>query len=220
MKPKRIAAILLVLLGSSIAATATAQIPDRIVYEGKEYDLQTNPMEDYFNRNPSKRPKGSVVSSALWRGYIATFEISDNVLYLKDISIEVSKKTTDGSFDTEPKSVLRDVVPEGGRLKIDWFTGLLVLPYGKLVSYVHMGYGSTFEKYVLIEVDRGDFRKAKRFDNPEYEKFKARQFEAFRKTPEYRELVEKMKKDGSNQAFIDSFLRSFVTSYTTRILED
>ena len=34
----------------------------------------------------------------------------------------------------------------------DWYTGVLVIPRGRQVSYVHMGYGSTYERYVLLEV--------------------------------------------------------------------
>jgi hypothetical protein len=203
------------------SAFATAQAPDRIIYNGQEYSLHTNPMEEYFAKYPEKKPTSEVRSSGLWRGYIATFEVADNSLFLKDIGVLVSKKTESGGFDTEMKSVIADLVPAGKKLKIDWFTGLLVLPSGKIVNYVHMGYGSTFEKYTLIEIDKGEFKKAKDFDYQAYDKFKERQFEAFKKTPEYKKMVDDMKKDGDrDQKFIDSFLKGFVTDYTTKILVD
>lgn len=31
---------------------ATAQYPDKIIYEGGEYDLHTNPMDVYFRKHP------------------------------------------------------------------------------------------------------------------------------------------------------------------------
>lgn len=202
-------------------AFATAQTPDKIIYRGKQYMLHSNPLEAYFEKNPDKRPTSGMTSSALWRGYVATFEIADNALMLKDIEIMVSKKTEDGSFDYDWKSVIADVVPSGTKLKIDWMTGILVIPHGEIVDYVHMGYGSTFENYILIEVSNGDFVKAKEIGYKAYAAFRDRQFEAFKKTDEYKKLVEELKKDGkSSDEFIESFLRSFVISYSSKILVD
>ena len=100
--------------------------------------LFTNPMESYFTQYPDKRPKNDVELTSLWRGYVATFEINDNQLYLKDIEIIDSNKK-----GIEWKSVLNEIFPNQEHIKIDWMTGLLVIPSGKLVNYVHMGYAST-----------------------------------------------------------------------------
>ncbi|MBF0104560.1 MAG: hypothetical protein HQM16_04450 [Deltaproteobacteria bacterium] len=113
-------------------AFATAQYPDKIVYNGKKYALYTNPMESYFNQHPSKRPKGGVDSTALWRGYVATFEIRDQTLLLKDIEIEVLTKTKEHNNEYQWKSVINKIVHKGQTLPIEWFTGTLVLPSGQL----------------------------------------------------------------------------------------
>lgn len=221
MKETRIIALLFLVCMMAVSAFATAQYPDKIFYNGKEYMLHTNPMEAYFERKPDKRPKGGIISSALWRGYVAIFEIESSHLFLKDIQIMVRKDTSDRSFDLEWKSAIADVVPKGERLKIDWFTGLLVLPHGKQVNYVHMGYGSTYENYILIEVASGNFNRAKEFGFAEYEKFKDRQFAEFKKTPEYKKHIDEARKEKDfDQKFMDDFLRSFVTNYTSKILVD
>ena len=45
-------------------------------------------MESFFNKYPEKHPKKDLShSTALWRGYLATFEIRGRQLYLKDIEI-------------------------------------------------------------------------------------------------------------------------------------
>jgi len=213
--------VLLAVLFGVNQALATAQMPDKIFYNGQEYALHSNPMEDYFEKFPDKKPKTGMVSSALWRGYVATFEISDGALVLKDIQAEVPKKDSGKSFDTEWKSFLSDIAPDNKRLKIDWFTGILVLPYGKLINYVHMGYGSTFENYILLEINNGDFKQSREFNHKEYEKFKERQFEAFKKTGEYKKLYDDLKKrEGSTDEFINSFIKGFVVSYSSKILVD
>jgi hypothetical protein len=209
---------LLVALFSGASAFATAQSPDKIIYEGKEYALYSNPLEPYFTKNPEKRPRPQIMSSALWRGYVATFEIKDKQLFLKDIEIQYSDSVSAGAYKF--RSVMQDVFPGQQEVKIGWITGLLVLPHGERVNYVHMGYGSTYEKYILLEIDKGDLKNAKRLKHKEYEKFKERQFQAFKKTDEYKTLKEDLHKKGYSEDLIDSFLKSFVTDYTSMILTD
>ncbi len=199
---------------------ATAQYPDKIIYIGKEYDLHSNPLEEYFEKNPDKRPEGGIMSTALWRGYVATFEVKDSQLYLKDIEIQYHDTTSKESYPYKWKSVISEVFPGQKVVKINWLTGLLAIPHGKLVNYVHMGYGSTYKNYILLEFNKGDLKREKRFKYKQYEKFKERQFQAFKQTAEYKKIKSDFQKDGSSDEFIDSFLRDFVTKYTSKILTE
>ncbi|SDL86291.1 hypothetical protein SAMN05421823_108307 [Catalinimonas alkaloidigena] len=199
---------------------ATAQYPDKIIYNGKEYSLHSNPLEMYFEKYPDKRPKDGAMSTALWRGYVATFEVKDSQLFLKDIEIQYHDTTSKESYPYKWCSVIKEVFPDQKDIKIDWLTGLLVIPHGKLVNYVHMGYGSTYKNYILLEIDNGDLKKEKRFKYEEYEKFKERQFQVFKQTDEYKKIKADLQKDGSSDEFIDSFLRSYVTEYTSKILTE
>lgn len=178
----KIILVILISFFSFSKAFATAQYPDRIIFNNKEYSLFTNPLERYFVKNEDKRPKGGVISTALWRGYVATFEIIENQFYVKDIEIEIRNKTSDG---TEWKSVIDEVFPKTEDRKIDWFNGLLILPYGELINYVHMGYESTYENYIIIEIDKGKYLKSKDLNYKEYENLKERQFEAFYNSNEH-----------------------------------
>lgn len=199
---------------------ATAQYPDKIIYNGKEYSLHSNPLEAYFEKNPNRRPKSGIMSTALWRGYVATFEVKDNQIFLKDIEIKYQDTTSKESYNYKWRSVKNEVFPDQKDIKIDWLTGLLVIPNGELVNYVHMGYGSTSKNYILLEIDKGDLKQEKKFKYKEYEKFKEKQFQAFKQTDEYKKIKADMQKDGSSDEFVDSFLRSFVTEYTSKILTE
>jgi hypothetical protein len=141
-------------------------------------------------------------------------------LALKDIEIQVSDNSNKGSFNLSWKSVINQVVQEGETLKIDWFSGILVLPYGKMVNYVHMGYGSTYSNYILLSVKNGKLAGERKFNNKEYEKFKERQFQAFKKTEEYKKLVSESKKNNMPDELMDSFFRSFVVNYTSEFLDE
>ncbi len=208
--------IFAVLFGLNVFATA--QQPDKLIYNGIEYNLHSNPLESYFEKNPDKRPKGGIMSTSLWRGYVATFEIRDSVLYVKDIQISYYD-TTDNNHDKQWKSVINEVFPEKKEIKVDWLTGILVLPYGDLVNYVHMGYGSTYKNYILLEIEEGFLKNEKRYDYKEYEMFKEKQFIAFKKTDEYKKIKKELQKEGDSDEFIDSFIRSYYTEYTSKILK-
>ncbi len=210
---------MLIMFVVTTRAFSTAQYPDKIIYQGKEYSLHSNPLESFFEKHPERKPRGGVMSTALWRGYVATFEVRDGQLFLKDIEIQVQDSTST-DFDTVWKSVRAKVFPNQAEIKIDWLSGLLVIPHGKLVNYVHMGYGSTYENYILLEVDKGDVKQERKYGHKEYAKFRERQFQAFRETPEYRDMKAKLMEKGSSEEFVDSFLRDFVIQYTGRLLTE
>jgi hypothetical protein len=43
----------------------------------------------------------------------------------------------------------------GNRVFAHWFTDTVRLPQGKQIKYVHMGYGSTHERDVLLRFSKG-----------------------------------------------------------------
>lgn len=195
--------------------SATAQSPDKIYYNNKEYALLTNPLEKYFEKNDDKRPKDGIVSSALWRGYVATFEIVEDQLFVKDIQIKIWDETSE---KTAWKSVIDEVFPKIEQRKVGWFNGFLTLPYGKQINYVHMGYGSTYENYVLIEIEKGKSIKSKELNFKEYENLKEKQFETYKTTEEYLKQKKELKKKRWKEKDIDRFLRSYVVEYTEKLL--
>lgn len=214
---KRLLLVAVAILFFIASALATAQIPDRLIYNGKKYMLHTNPLEVYFEANPERRPEGESFSTALWRGYIADFEVENEVLYVNNVYVE----SYDGT-DRVLKSVKAEVFPNQEKVKADWFTSLLVVPYGKMKNYVHMGYGSTYSKYYMFEVSNGDITQLKQMNHRQYESFKDAQFRAFKTTDEYKKIVGEILSEDPNttEEFIDSFLRSFVVDYTSKILTE
>ncbi|NRB47662.1 MAG: hypothetical protein HRU41_08300 [Saprospiraceae bacterium] len=194
---------------------ATAQYPDKIIYEDKEYMLHSNPLEAYFELYPEKRPKPKIAITSLWRGYVATFIVKNDELYLKDIKI-----MTGGSLKNKVwKSVLRKVFPGKKEVRVGWVTGILVIPHGKQLNYTHSGYASIYSYYILLETVKGKVTDVKRFEHDDYILFKDKQFRAFKQTEEYRQIVKELKADGGyDDDFIDSFLRNFVIDYSSKFI--
>jgi hypothetical protein len=190
---------------------ATPQIPDKIIYKGKEFNLlYLNLLESYFIKHPNKRPQRDgddfVHSTGLHRGYIATFKIENNQLFLKDIGVHRYDSSNEYDLKEKYKSVFNEVFPNRKNIKIDWFTGILVLPNGEYIGHLHGGYGSvaSYEKYILLELHNGNLKKEIHLEFNEYEKYKEKQLQLFKQTEEYEKLKLKYKKD---ENYMDSFIK-------------
>ncbi len=204
--------VLSTLLFFTSAALATAQRPDRIVYDGQTYALQTNPLNQYFQANPDRHPFEAgdkdrmVTSTALWRGYVATFALENDLLVLRDF--EVLQSTGDPKdFDAELVSQIDQYFATPDSRVLDWYSGIMVIPQGEMVHYVHMGYSSMYESYLMLRIENGRIKEIATFNADEFLDFKRRQFAVFRESDEYRKLVEYYSEDGDyDEEFMNQFI--------------
>ena len=86
------------------------------------------------------------MSTACWRRYRGTWEIIDGYLYLMHV---------EGRFER-----LGDLP-----LLADWFTGVLRVPVGERLLYVHMGFGSVYENEIHIRIERARVMARRVYDN-------------------------------------------------------
>ncbi len=124
----------------------TAQVAENLNYEGEELSMCTNPLSTYFAMGGAQ-PKFESNCTALWRGYVGTWEIVDDRLYLIGLT-----GTIEGGAEVNLATVFPDY-PD--RVFAHWYTGTIRLPRGKMLEYVHMGYGSTYEEDVLLKIAKG-----------------------------------------------------------------
>jgi hypothetical protein len=59
----------------------TAQIPESLRYQGEQFAMRAHPLDCYFSM-VGISPGFEMSSTALWRGYVGTWEITDGRLYL------------------------------------------------------------------------------------------------------------------------------------------
>ena len=148
------------LLLPAAPAWPTAQIPERITYEGEPGSLFTNPLEPYFTKD-NPRPEFAAPHTACWRGYIGSWEIREGALYLTDLNAWMR----DSSGKAAPVGFEAVFPGKRAPLKADWFTGTLRIPRGKPLRYVHMGYQTVYEKEVLLRIEAGMVVDRQRIDN-------------------------------------------------------
>ncbi|MDR1251050.1 MAG: hypothetical protein LBK62_02675 [Treponema sp.] len=176
-----------------------------------------NPMETYFNKFPEKRPP--MPHTALWRGYVATFEIIQNELWVIDIE-KYESEIIDGKYSSKYVSIINQCLDGKDRMKVDWFNGLLVLPQGELVDYVHMGYGSTYEYYTLIEIENGNYLREFNLNNEQYTKYRNAQYEIYKRTEEYREIFDQLNDGTMPEEMLEYFIKIYGIEYMTKELEE
>lgn len=133
----------------------TAQIHEEVIYDGEKTSMAfCPPIPGDHPRIVKVDPREAVrtgggceiFSTACWRGYLGTWEIRDGRFYLRK---------------------LRGMYEVRGREPIlaDWFTGVLRIPRGELLHYVHMGFGSVYEEEVHVKVERGVVTSTRVVDN-------------------------------------------------------
>jgi hypothetical protein len=223
MKKLLVLTLVAVVAGCYLLLNATAQRSDNLRIDGKEYAIFTNPLEPYLRENPDKLPKSEVVSTNLWRGYVATWEVKNQALLLADVEILQSvSKPGESGFLTELKSVIGQMFPGEKEVMARWFSGNIIVPDGKLVQYVHMGYASTYEKYILLRVEKGAVTRQRKTDVEGFIKFRDAQFKAYKKTEEYRKaLAETSKEGGMSQKENEEFLRQYYSErYMSMIFDN
>ncbi len=175
---KFVSCVIFTLMFSSVAL-ATGQEPDVLIYQGKTYNLFSNPLESFY-KNEDERPAFKVAPNVLsstsnWRGYVATWEIRGDLLYLTNIDSWICNFQEFIAKKCK-KADLKEMFGEkygDGRVLADWFSEELRVPDGKMLEYVHMGYGSVYEREIVISVEKGkviktfviDNRKKKRSSN-------------------------------------------------------
>lgn len=124
----------------------TAQTEERLRYQGEDVAMCTNPLCEYFAMggfNPRFEPE----STALWRGYLGRWEIVDGRLYLVELH---------GTLEDGTEASVATIFPDfPDRVFAHWYAGTIRIPQGKQLKYVHMGYGSTFERDLFLDLERG-----------------------------------------------------------------
>ena len=154
MKIKSILISLITFLAVSRNAFGTGQIGDLLIIGKDTVEIFSNPLEDYFEQKKS-RLFGTVEMqgncSALWRGYVATWKIENDSLYL--IRLQTN-------YCDEQKTEI-EVKSEFGVNKVFAYWADLTIrrPKGRLLQYIHMGYASIYEEEEYYQIGKGKLLK-------------------------------------------------------------
>lgn len=122
----------------------TAQAHEILIYEGKETSIAFCPPFPEQHHRIVKVPFFRMTSC--WRGYVGIWEIKNGRFYLANFRFGYKL------IGDEP-------------IFADWFTGILRIPEGEELVYVHMGFGTVFERELHVHIKNGIVIKTQEIDN-------------------------------------------------------
>ena len=122
----------------------TRQAGDILKYKGRRRHIATEPLKTYLE---NRKDAGFVYNStALVRGYIATWEIKNKRLLLISLI---------GFIENQKQVDLNFLFPNETEVFASWFSGDIRIPEGKFLKKINLGYASIFEKDHLITFENG-----------------------------------------------------------------
>jgi len=156
---KRLLKILLIIL-FPLTGFATGQAGDILIFKGDTLILFSNPLELYLDKKSERTINGFELewtSTACYRGYKATWEFTNDSLYL----VRIQK----GCYCETPEYF--DLKAEFGsdRVLAGWFNGKTLVPKGGQIHYVHSGYESFYEKELVLTFKEGLLTEQIEYDN-------------------------------------------------------
>jgi hypothetical protein len=132
----------------------TAQIHERLIYEGSEAtmsfcpELPAHPRIEEIDRtaDPIEEAERFCYSTACWRRYQGTWEIAGGRFSLVGL-------------------VGRYRLLGDAPLFAEWFSGVIRIPRGSMLLYVHMGFGSVYARELHLRIENGLVVESRLIDN-------------------------------------------------------
>lgn len=176
----------LLLLSLPVMIKATGQMAESLLINGEYWQLYYCPIETDMALSeeiakaiellPETITEDSIEwvkdqSTALWRNYIAEWEIKDNRLFLREIGVpyirEVGNRLEEHFFTLNEEKLKEIFAPyyttEG--ICASWFCDTMRAGRGKEIYYEHMAFARHNENECLIVVDNGVVREIAQHNN-------------------------------------------------------
>ncbi len=141
----------------------TAQIHEILIWDGQRLSIAYTPPLSHDRElivsvelnECDDETRWMISSTACWRGYQGTWEIREGRFYLVSLTGRFRLNSNEPVF-------------------ADWFCGVLRIPRGELIEYVHMGFGSVYAEELHVKIDGGMVIDSRPVDNrsKSYDKYK------------------------------------------------
>lgn len=140
--------ILMVILFCVLASNtwATRQFPEIIEYNDQTYDLYSLPLEALFAQGTPRTFVQGSLPTACMRGYVGTWKIEDDWLYLVVLK---------GMGSDMPRNLLPVIDPTWvSPVPATWYTGTLRIGRGRILDF-KMGFEESREEEIFLEIQNG-----------------------------------------------------------------
>ena len=120
----------------------TLQIAEKLTYNGKKYDLHTEPLKSYLYKHPIERLNRTqtIFSTNCWRGYVGHWAIEDDKLFLVELDC----------LELPRRNALDKLFPGQKKVFAEWFSGTIWTTLDDMYMYIEF----KIERGKLIEVEK------------------------------------------------------------------
>lgn len=125
----------------------TAQVTDRLRFQGRRYAIFSEPLYQWLSKRQNRNVGFKRGNTACRRGYVADWEVADDRLYLINIHGGTSKGRAVTVSDLFPDS------PE--KVFAKWYSGIVRCMIGRMLAYSHAGYSSIYEQELHLNFQEG-----------------------------------------------------------------
>lgn len=145
-------------------ASATGQEGERLVWNGKEYEMLTEPLGHHpAFKSLLKRLEEVETRTSLWRGYVGHWEIEDGMLYLDFLATEGVPPLKRINYPEEIPELRKYCKMK--KCPATWFSDTLRVVSGNMIFYEHGGWSRYYEHEDFIVVKQGKVVSVKRVEN-------------------------------------------------------
>ena len=156
--PRLATVVLLLLLVSAVPAWATQQIEERLVVGGRVFRTPVTPLEPVLKKMGKSPFPRERLSTNLWRGYVGTWLLEDDRLFLLSLMRYGYEPAKDGNGK---RRVERDIPlslvfkDKPAPVPATWWSGQLVVPQGRLLREGYRSRDRLHEKSLYLTLTDG-----------------------------------------------------------------
>lgn len=207
----------------------TPQIPDKLIYNGKEYEWKgISPAYEYFEKNNLKPPNEALKTTANYGVFLFTYSIIENKLYLTDVEILVNKRVKHGNkYLTElgDKSIFKEFFPNSDKILMKKHSNIQLITYGETISITKNGWTDIhYEDYLVFEIKNGIINKEYDLSYRKFKKLVNKQFKKFKQTEKYLQVTKSKKNEldefnyfRPNKYSMDEYLKTIIFSLIDKL---
>ena len=105
------------------------QFREQITINGQHYETESEPLKVY-EEEINKRFKGKNTNTALWRGYVGTWDLDFGRLFLTSIKV-----ANDSSGNVLKEVSYISIFDTTDRIFAHWFSGEIMIPKGAVIMF-------------------------------------------------------------------------------------
>lgn len=132
--------------------------PEIVIVDKVKNSTYNEPLSEYLKKKNISFPSNFNYS----RGYVGTWEILSNKLYLTDLSAYVQKPN--GNLNDTYK-VGMDYLFDEDKIFADWYSGEIVVNSGEMLNFSYRGSYPKFELETTLSFKNGELQNKKIFNN-------------------------------------------------------